>query len=386
MRREGLQLLVVAACLIGVTSLAGAQSCTPAVTFSIETDSNPCSGTLSSGICNAAISKSVQYSVSFPDNYGAGGTAANTGQAGVTQTCMGESIGHEYHECWPAFDSPAVLSGQIGITTHRVSITTLPNFCGDGGAGYNEFFVCSPAAGVTTYIPSSPHSCCVQCLCGGGCIAYCNRQCGGLCLDGCTCPGGGAMGCNGSPTCPSPLILDPFDEGFHLTSVANGVKFRVLPNTPLVRMSWTDENWRNGWLALDRNGNGTIDDFTELFGNLTPQPPSKDPNGFHALAVFDDPANGGNGNGVIDPGDAVYKHLRIWIDANHNGISEPNEIHTLHELGILKIGLQYLDTPFADHYGNQFRYQGSVWGKGERERELCYDVFLQTDALAVGGK
>jgi len=133
-----------------------------------------------------------------------------------------------------------------------------------------------------------------------------------------------------------------------LTSLNNGVQFHVLPGGPLQQISWTDATWRNGWLALDRNGDGTIDDFTELFGNYTAQPRSKSPNGFLALAVFDDPANGGNGNGAIDPGDSVYSRLRVWIDANHNGYSEPNELHTLQELGIFKIGLTYRDTPFVD--------------------------------------
>lgn len=145
----------------------------------------------------------------------------------------------------------------------------------------------------------------------------------------------------------------------------------------MFQISWTDANWRNGWLALDRNGNGTIDDFTELFGDLTPQPPSSTPNGFLALAVFDDLANGGNGNGFIDPGDAVYSRLRVWIDANHNGISEPRELHTLQELGIFKIGLTYHETPFVDQFGNQFRYKGSVWDGGGNERDICYDVFLE---------
>lgn len=189
-----------------------------------------------------------------------------------------------------------------------------------------------------------------------------------ICSNGtCAQPGGGG----------SPIMLDPFDEGFHLTNLSNGVNFRVLPDGPLQQMSWTDANWRNGWLALDRNGNGTIDDFTELFGNFTPQPPSRTPNGFLALAVFDDPANGGNGNGFIDPGDSVYPHLRVWIDANHNGFSEPTELHTLPSLGISKIGLKYHDTPFVDQYGNRFRYKGSVWDQGGNERDICYDVFLQ---------
>lgn len=175
----------------------------------------------------------------------------------------------------------------------------------------------------------------------------------------------------------SPIVLDPFDEGFHLTSLSEGVRFRITAGGPLDQMSWTDAAYRNGWLALDRNGNGTIDDLTELFGNLTPQPPSEDPNGFLALAVFDDPRNGGNGNGFIDPGDAVYSHLRVWIDANHNGISEPGELHTLQELGIFKIGLKYHESDFVDQYGNRFRYKGSVWDDGGNEKDICYDVFLQ---------
>jgi hypothetical protein len=66
----------------------------------------------------------------------------------------------------------------------------------------------------------------------------------------------------------------------------------------------------------------------------------------------------------------------VWIDANHNGYSEPNELHTLQELGIFKIGLTYRDTPSVDQYGNQFRYKGSIWDQGGTEREACYDVFL----------
>jgi hypothetical protein len=57
----------------------------------------------------------------------------------------------------------------------------------------------------------------------------------------------------------SPIVIDAFGEGFHLTNVPGGVKFRELPADALSQMSWTDQRFRNGWLALDRNGNGQID-------------------------------------------------------------------------------------------------------------------------------
>jgi hypothetical protein len=150
-------------------------------------------------------------------------------------------------------------------------------------------------------------------------------------------------------------------------------------------MSWTDPNWRNGWLAFDRNGNGTVDDFTELFGNMTPQPLGNDPNGYLALAVFDDPMNGGNGNGVIDPGDSVYDHLWLWIDANHNGISEPDERHTLRDAGIFQIDLKYHLSKYVDQNGNRFRYKARVWDQAGDAHDLCYDVFLSIQVPMSAG-
>jgi hypothetical protein len=99
--------------------------------------------------------------------------------------------------------------------------------------------------------------------------------------------------------------------------------------------------------------NGVIRQFTS-------QPASDQPNGFPALAQFDKPENGGNGDGVIDEHDSVYQQLILWIDENHDGVSQPNELHTLRELGVYSITLSYVESGRQDDFGNQFRYKAQI--------------------------
>jgi len=235
-------------------------------------------------------------------------------------------------------------------------------------------------AALMTALTASPASAqtCENCTCGQAC----QNMCGDICLDGLYCwqnPEYPLLCCGWEPCCPSsPIVIDTKNQGFHLTSMQGGVKFTVSAN--LVQTSWTDPDYANAWLALDRNGNGTIDDAGELFGEFTPQPPSQNPNGYKALAVFDDPRNGGNGNGKIDPGDAIWPSLRLWIDRNHNGISEPSELIPLSEAGIFSISLNYSLSKKTDQYGNEFRYVANIQDQYGHQDPLCYDVLLMTAA------
>jgi hypothetical protein len=201
-----------------------------------------------------------------------------------------------------------------------------------------------------------------------------------------TCECGGSWSCEPLPG--TPIIIDTDGSGFHLTSAANGVRFDIRADGQPIQIAWTAPGSRNAWLALP-DSNGKVPSGKQLFGNVTPQPPSLDPNGFLALAVYDQPDHGGNGDGVIDSRDAIWPQLRLWIDSNHDGVAQPEELHTLPSLGINSLSLAYTESKFTDQFGNQFRYKGRVNPEGQppsdRVDRVMYDVFLSIPTAGTTG-
>jgi len=180
----------------------------------------------------------------------------------------------------------------------------------------------------------------------------------------------------------SPIVIDVLGDGFNLTNATGGVRFDINGDGVQEQVAWTSANSDDVWLALDRNGNGRIDDGRELFGNNTPQPAppaGEQKNGFLALAVYDKPANGGNNDGQIDSRDSIFSQLKLWQDTNQNGISETSELQNLSASAVRIIELNYRESRRTDEQGNRFQYRAKVKdAQGEQVGRWAWDVFLAT--------
>lgn len=267
---------------------------------------------------------------------------------------------------------------------------TATDSSGLGAAGNNQFF--NDATDESIGTPAQPciagtaredfHQCQGQaCASGGGNGGNCTPNPNNLQIG----PVGLVIRQDPSdppPPCTvSPILVDLSGKGFHMTDVEDGVVFDILSTGKPIQMAWTAPGVDNAFLALPAS-DGRVYSSNQLFGNYTPQPQSARPNGFLALAVYDKPENGGNGDGVIDAQDQIFSSLRLWIDENHDGICQPGELYRLADKGVSSIDLQYRQSQRTDEYGNVFRYRARI-NQGIHQEEVpvgrtAYDVFFVT--------
>jgi hypothetical protein len=172
-----------------------------------------------------------------------------------------------------------------------------------------------------------------------------------------------------------PIIIDMDRSGYKLTGMADGVTFDLKGDGTQRRIGWTREGSDDAFLALDRNGNGRIDNGTELFGTATPVLDGRAtaPNGFEALSMS--LGGGMHLDNVLDARSPLWPRLLLWTDRNHNGLSEPDELLRLADSGIAAVDLNYRLSGRKDGSGNWFRQRAEItWLDGRSTK--VYDVWL----------
>lgn len=201
---------------------------------------------------------------------------------------------------------------------------------------------------------------------------WCDAYCWTSCVNN-QCP-------SGAPSCP--LLIDLENDGIRLTGLQDPVWFDIDADGERDLMSWTNRG--DGLLSLDRNGNGTIDDGGELFGDATVLADgTRATNGYLALAELDTWLFGGNEDGQVDAGDLAFGALLLWTDTDHSGTSRPEELQTLDRAGIRRIGLEHRTSHHRDRYGNELRFLGRAWQErrpGVVSPIPTWDVFFMTTA------
>jgi hypothetical protein len=124
-----------------------------------------------------------------------------------------------------------------------------------------------------------------------------------------------------------PLILDLDGDGIEtLDRGAAGVYFDHNVDLFAEATGWLSGD--DGFLVLDENKNGVIDNGTEMFGG----------NGVSGLAEL--ATHDSNGDGKITVADAIWSELRVWRDLDEDAVTDAGELFTLDAVGISGINLQ----------------------------------------------
>jgi hypothetical protein len=177
----------------------------------------------------------------------------------------------------------------------------------------------------------------------------------------------------------SPIVIDLGHDGINLGAKGVGVYFDVNADGVRDHVQWVRRGGDEGFLAMDRSGNGLIDDGSELFGVGTPLvlEGRYAANGFVGLAQYDARELGGNDDGLITAADAIWPQLRIWVDANADGVSTFDEMRSLRSYGISALETIPKMRRYFDAAGNLIPYWAWATQGGKPGRAIMVDVFFR---------
>jgi hypothetical protein len=168
------------------------------------------------------------------------------------------------------------------------------------------------------------------------------------------------------------MVLDLNGDGIQTTTAQNGVSFDINNDGKVDQTAWVARG--DGLLVRDINGDGQINNGSELFGSATVLGNGKTAaDGYAAMSALDT-----NHDGVLDAKDAAFGQLGVWVDNNGNGITDAGELKTLTDLGINSLSLNATKSDQSNN-GNLIGLMGS-YTTTDGKTHTMGDVWFQTDA------
>ena len=163
-----------------------------------------------------------------------------------------------------------------------------------------------------------------------------------------------------------PLVIDLDGDGIETVGIGDAnIYFDVDGDLFRERTGWLKGD--DGFLVLDANQNGRIDDISEMFGGVGAS-------GFAELATLD-----ANGDGKITIADAVYAELRIWQDRDQDGVTDAGELKSLSQLGIVSLDVVRRDLNVTTPQGAQLTGYGDVTFANGVTRRMFDAVFASNN-------
>ncbi|PYF01795.1 Ca2+-binding RTX toxin-like protein [Rhodopseudomonas faecalis] len=162
-----------------------------------------------------------------------------------------------------------------------------------------------------------------------------------------------------------PLVIDLDGDGIETTEIATSQVYFDIDNDLFAeRSGWLSGD--DGFLVRDVNGNGRIEDISEMFGGVGQS-------GFAQLSQLDF-----NGDGKITRADVLWSELKVWQDYDRDGVTDPGELKTLDQLGIVTLDLAAAAIDITTPQGARLTGVGDVTFETGAVRHL-YDAILASN-------
>jgi hypothetical protein len=177
----------------------------------------------------------------------------------------------------------------------------------------------------------------------------------------------GAQGLDARTT--TVLVSMESGQEYLLSSVDAGVTFDLDADGSAERVAWTAAASKIGFLVVDRNRNGRIDNGKEMVGVQSLAGAQNAFDGLTGLAAL---AGTSSPRGSLSTDDPLFHSLLVWTDHNHNGISEPAELIPLESM-VSDFGLGYHLEGRRDTFGNVYIHSGWLDVRTEPGRNMALD-------------